>query len=124
MMGINKYVYIVFITIISLQGLYVFKLSKDVKSLNEELVVSEMVGSLLREEGEELRREVENSLIVNKELQKINIEYKEKIKVFREHDFEKLSNAKPKLMEKRVNDATEKIFKSIACHSGDSRMCE
>lgn len=122
--GISKYIYIVFITIISLQGLYVFKLSNDVETLNEDITLFEVREGLLVEEGGRLRKEIENINIVNNDLKKINVEYKEQVKIFREHDFENLSKAKPKLMENRANEATKRIFESIACHSGDTGLCK
>lgn len=122
-MGINKIIYIVGITLIcSLSGVVYFQYD-SINSLNKEIQSLELTVEMHKVYEDELRGEVESIKFVNKELQNVNQGIKAQLDTIKTHDLDNIAIKKPKLLERRVNNATDKIWNDIACHSDIDRVC-
>lgn len=118
-----KYIGIVVFTIICSLSFVVYLQTNKISSLNKEVVVLDIKvkeSDLMREKVEE---GVESQQIVNKILKIVNVDIKKQLNVIKQHDLEKIEIKKPKMLERRVNNATDKIWNDIACYSDESRVC-
>lgn len=111
---------IAIITILSLLGGLLAGFNKwkvDIQNAATEKVVLQLKIS----EEKDARLAVEKSLIMQRETikimdlekQKINRQIKEYLSIFKKHDLTRLARAKPGMIEKRINEATKKIFQEL-----------
>lgn len=111
---------IAIITILSLLGGLLAGFNKwkvDIQNAATEKVVLQLKIS----EEKDARLAVEKSLIMQRktikimdlEKQKINRQIKEYLSIFKKHDLTRLARAKPGMIEKRINEATKKIFQEL-----------
>lgn len=116
---LNKYIYPLIAILSLLVVIYIQSLQSELESLNLNVANLESELGKAKEEGVVLKNQLKNSLIVNDELKNINITYKKETEVLRNYKnrMENIANEKPKLLENKVNVATQKILDDISCNS-------
>lgn len=97
--------------------LYVTNLQEKVEFQAKEITKLETANLTLTAEREQIKADLkenkENQVILNEELRKARIDKDKLIKLFSDHNFTKLVNKKPGLIEKRINKATDKLFNEL-----------
>ena len=96
---------------------YVTNLQKKVEFLSGEVKTLEISNKTLTAERAQLKTDLKenkrNQEILNTELREARKGKDELIKLFSDHDFAKLVEKKPGLIEIRINKATDKVFKEL-----------
>jgi len=97
--------------------LYVTNLQEKVEFQAKEITKLETANITLTAEREQLKDDIkenkENQAVLNEDLRKARVDKDKLIKLFSDHDFTNLVNKKPGLIEKRINKATDKLFKEL-----------
>jgi len=124
MTQLNKYIYTAFLTFALILSITVYFQYDSIKTLESEVNNLEITVQEKDLLNAKLKKGLESQLNVNKKVNEVNQEMKAKMNVLKTHDLEAIAKRKPKLLEKRMNDATDKIFKSISCYSDTTRVCE
>jgi predicted nuclease with TOPRIM domain len=96
---------------------YVTNLQEKVEFQGKEITKLETANKTLTAEREQLKDDLkenkENQAILNEDLRKARVDKDKLIKMFSDHDFTKLVNKKPGLIEKIINKGTDKVFKEL-----------
>lgn len=100
---------------------YVTNLQEDNATLTGNVAKLEVSNAILSEEQKKFKEDLKRNKILvmdlNKKVVEIREEKNEVIRLFGNHNFEKIYKAKPNLVIKKMNSATKKIFKEIEKHS-------
>lgn len=90
---------------------------RALETLREHVVILEQANVKNIKTIEQLRADYSKYVQLSKELEEENRKARRDVNELREkfidHDLTKLSIAKPKLIEKRINDGTQKVFNDI-----------
>lgn len=96
---------------------YVYHTQATIQSLTEnnvELrVTNEELQSSLTSLKTSIEQQVENLNELNQSLEQANQAAKQNLKAFEDSDLNRLSNAKPNLIEKIINDGTRELFEEF-----------
>lgn len=117
-------IYIIFISIISLLTGTVYYLYEETKNLSSQINTLSIKNEGLEIWGEGLKVNINSIKKVNKQLAIVNTDMKVRMEIFNKHDMNKIANKKPKMLERRVNNANNKVFNNIACLSDPTRVCD
>jgi len=97
--------------------LYVTNLQEKVEFQAGEISKLEIANKSLTAERKQLETDLAenkvNQEILNEELHKAREDKDKLIKLFSDHDFTRLVNKKPGLIENRINKGTDKVFKEL-----------
>lgn len=114
--SIPYWVYAVVIFIVLLISYYMFTQNKidNLNKNNGTLKLSESISTKTVEVIENNSKvQAENTKELNEKRNETSLESDKLKDIIIEHDLTRLSNAKPKLIEKRINNATKKVFDDI-----------
>lgn len=96
---------------------YVTNLQETVVEQAEKITELKISNESLTAEREQLESDLkdnrENQAVLHEELREARKQKDGLIKLFSDHDFAKLVNAKPGLIEKRINKGTDKVFQEL-----------
>jgi uncharacterized protein HemX len=115
------YFTVIFLLILGASGYFIYE---RIQTLRENVQVlktnTEMMNKSLEESNETIYQMQRNAEAIEQQISELNTglreaeKYKDEItEKLRKHNLTRLSAAKPGLIEKRVNEATSKIFKEL-----------
>ena len=115
------YFTVIFLLILGASGYFIYE---RIQTLRENVQVlktnTEMMNKSLEESTETIYQMQRNAEAIEQQISELNTglreaeKYKDEItETLRKHNLTRLSAAKPGLIEKRVNEATSKIFKEL-----------
>jgi predicted nuclease with TOPRIM domain len=101
-----------------------YSLYRYIENIKEEVVMLQKDNTILKNTVDVQEDVIDRIKTERKEINKLNKDLQEDLKtvekennrlnkLFREHDLTDLAKRKPGLIEKRINDATEKVFDDI-----------
>ena len=117
-------IYAIIIILAVLGGAYweYSSMQKRIETLRENNAKLEMVAEqnqkVIEEMGAFAKQQEELNLALNKQLQEASKYKDELLSKLRKHDLALLSLKKPGLVEKRINDATKKVFDELESLTG------